>query len=184
MFTRVLLVFVLTAVAGWRPALADVEPGEKAVVLESPGGETVRIGTMLVSKANGRYQFKVEMDETKFSDQFLSMRPFKCIDGSPMYCHLAYPYTISNRFSDADMIDLAYTFLFITKSKTEYGINPYNGRFYSFRELDGALVGDVHAVDLDILAVPPEEGNLRPIGAEQLDTLQPESERFPRIRIQ
>ena len=178
-----LLAIAAAAGGGGPPALAQIPTGEKDVLLVARDGETLDIGTLSISGEAGGHRFRFVMDEARFSDQFLSMRPFKCIDGKPMYCHLAYPYEIRSRVNADDLTDLSYTFLFITKTASEYGIDPYNGRFYRFEERDGELVGKVYAVDLNILAAPPEDGSLRPISDEHLDPLESESERFPSIRI-
>lgn len=101
-----------------------------------------------------------------------------------MVCRLAYPYEKPNRISNEDLGDLEYEFLFIVRSPTEYGIDPYNGRYYVLREENGKFVGTVHAVDLNILAAPPDDGNMRPITPADLDPLEAESERFPTLRIE
>ena len=80
-------------------------------------------------------------------------------------------------------LSLEYEFLFIERSPTEYGIDPYNGRYYVLEERDGALIGEPRAVDLNLLASPPESGVARPIGEADLDFIEVENERFQRLVI-
>ena len=174
------LVFLLV---GSLSAQAGEITGSRQISLEGPGGEVLTIGTIeLVAAATGT-DFKLEMDDTKFSDQFLSMRPFKCIDGDTMVCRLEYPYTKGNTYRPEAPYDLEYEFLFIVRSPTEYGIDPYNGRYFRISREGDELVGKVYAVDLNLLAVPPEDGVLYPLTEDLLDELEPESERFSILRI-
>ena len=162
---------------------AKAEEHAHEVILESDSGESVVIGTVNFSQVGDSTEFSFSMDASRFSDQFLSMRPFKCLDGDTMVCHLAYPYDREMRIQGNDLADLEYEFLFIARSSTEYGIDPYNGRYFVLEKVEDGYLGTAHAVDLNILAGPPEGGNLRPITPADLDVLEAESERFPRLRI-
>ena len=163
-------------------AYAAGPDGQYTVTLEGHS-ESIAIGTVNFTKDGDGYRYKLTLDDSKFSDQFLSMRPFKCLDGETMICHLAYPYEKGQRISAGDMMDLEYDFLFIARSPSEYGINPYNGRYYRLRITDNGLEGAIYAVDLDILAAPPDDGVTRPLTADVLDELEAERERFGRIVI-
>ncbi len=157
--------------------------GTHDVFLEGAGGESVRIATLEVAQDGAAYAFSLERHHDEFTDQFLSMRPFRCLEGEPMVCHLGYPYAKGSVFTADDTADLEYEFLFIVRDPDEYGIDPYNGRYYRIGIEDGRLVGRIFAVDLNILAAPPEFGQMRPIGPEHLDELEPENERFPVLRF-
>jgi hypothetical protein len=174
------IVLALFASLAW----GDISGGSKRVLLETAVGESVELGRLDISRdGGGRWRFEFSLEETNFSDQFLSMRPFKCIDGQPMYCHLTYPYDKGHSFGIGDFVDLEYEFLFIVRAPDEYGIDPYNGRYYVIREEDGMLVGEPRAVDLNLLAAPPEAGVIHPIGEAELDIIEIEAERFPRLLI-
>ena len=161
---------------------ASLNDGSYTVRLQG-GSETLDIGSLQLSRQGDTFTFTFAMDETKFSDQFLSMRPFKCLDGDVMICHLAYPYQKNFHISSADLIDLEYEFLFIARSPSEYGIDPYNGRYYKLSIDDGEIKGTIYAVDLNLLAAPPEDGDLRPLTHDLLDELEIERQRFGEIRI-
>ena len=164
-------------------ARADVPTGSKRVLFEGAGGEPFEIGSLEISRSGDGYRFDFSLEDSNFSDQFLSMRPFKCIDGKPMYCHLAYPYDKPETFTAKDFGNLEYEFLFIVRSPSEYGIDPYNGRYYVLSLEDGVLRGEAKAVDLNILAAPPDAGVSRPITEAELDYIEVEAERFPRLVI-
>ncbi len=166
-----------------QPALAEIPTGSKRVWLEGNGGEALEIGTLEIGRSGDSYRFEFVLADANFSDHFLSMRPFKCIDGAPMYCHLVYPYGKPQTLSADDLASLEYEFLFIVRSPNEYGIDPYHGRYYVLSLEDGVFRGEPKAVDLNILAAPPEPGAGRPITEAELDFIETESERFPRLLI-
>lgn len=167
----------------WRPALADLPTGSLRVTLEAAGGESVELGRLRIERSGGEYRFDFALEEASFSDQFLSMRPFKCIAGEIMYCRLAYPYARPQTVTAASLVNLEYEFLFIVRSPSEYDIDPYNGRYYVLRVDDGTIVGEPRAVDLNLLAAPPDAGVTHPITETELDLIEVETERFTRLVI-
>ena len=164
-------------------AASEIASGKKLVLLESAGGESFELGSLDISRDGSQWRFSFSPNDAGFSDHFLSMRPFKCIDGESMYCHLVYPYDKPQTMTAEDFGNLEYEFLFIVRSPNEYGIDPYNGRYYVIRREKDMLVGEARAVDLNILAAPPEAGVTRPITETELDIIELESERFPRLII-
>ncbi len=50
----------------------------------------------------------------------------------------------------------------------QFQINPWNGLYYRMQWQNGLLTGKAYEVDLDLLAVPPEDGSLRPIQSHDL----------------
>ncbi len=125
------------------------------------------------------------MNDAVFSDEFLSMRPFKCIhQNEQMLCHLVYPYEKLGYITQQDLTDLEYDLLFLHKSASEYGINAWNGLYYRLQLDTSGLTGSLREVDLNILAAPPEQGDLRPITADMLYEADPAQHLFPYIRIQ
>ena len=140
------------------------------VMLQSvDGAVSYDIARLAIEPDSGRYQ--VLMKEEAFSDYFLSMRPFRCMsDSADMLCHLPYPYQlpgeISPGISDADLTTLEHHFLFIRRKPTDYGIDPWNGLYYTIEKRGDGFVGRAHEVDLNILAAPPEGDALPLTGAE------------------
>ena len=49
---------------------------------------------------------------------------------------------------------------------------------------DGKIVGKLHEFDMNILAAPPEAGNLRPVGEFDIELSDPEGHLLPTIVIE
>ncbi|SHH74322.1 hypothetical protein [Marivita hallyeonensis] len=159
----------------------SLSDGRHAVFLESVGGDRIHIADIDVK--DGAYA--VDMASEPFSDHFLSMRPFKCLDGpEKTWCHVPYPYEIA-RNTSADLTDLEYDFLFLWKGTGEYGIDMWNGVYYQLEpSADGRFVGRLHEMNMDVLSVPPEAGNLRPIREVDLEPGEPDSHWLPVLTIE
>ena len=142
---------------------------ELTIRLHPDGGEPIALGRLMLTPEGGGYRFRVQFDEDRFEDQFLSMRPFKCLPHpTQVICHLAYPYENRRFITTDDLTDLEYDLLFLHKSPQEYGINAWNGFYFELRMTDGGLEGELRETDLNVLASPPEEGDLRPIRRAEL----------------
>ena len=154
---------------------------ERAVYLEDNEGARLRIATLDLAADR---TYRIRLDADAFTDHFLSMRPFKCLEGPEKHwCHVPYPYEIRRDLS-ADLTDLEYDFLFLWKAGTDYGIDTWNGVYYRL-EADGAgFAGTLHELDLGQLAVPPAAGELRPIAEKDLHEADPESHWLPRLIVE
>lgn len=159
----------------------------KTVTLQAASGDSINIASIQLQKQrDGSYTYELDIDHSKFSNHFLSMRPFKCFQGpSQMLCHLPYPYSKTSKLSKDDLQDLEYDLLFIHRKSTDYGIDPWNGLYYklSLHE-DAKLTGQLKEVDLDILASPPDKGVTRPITDKDLNAADPDSHSYPTLVIQ
>lgn len=162
------------------PTLVGAGPWDgHRVLLETGQGDQIEIATL----KGGPDGYSVAMTDAAFSDHFLSMRPFKCVEGpQKTWCHVPYPYDIK-RTASQDLVDLEYDFLFVWKGKTEYGINMWNGVYYVLENDGPGFVGTLHEVNMDLLAAPPEDGNLRPLRAKDLEPSDPDSHWLPVLRI-
>ena len=173
MFKAITLGAALTAGA----AYAEIQN----VYLEAADGTRIQIAEIDLAE-DGRYS--VTMAEAPFTDHFLSMRPFRCLEGpAKHWCHVPYPYEITRQIGD-DLTDLEYDFLFLWKGATEYGINMWNGVYYVLEDDNGRLVGALHEIDMDILSAPPDTGNLRPVEAKHLEPGEPDSHWLPVLVIE
>ncbi len=160
--------------------MANQLDGERAVFLEDADGTRVQIATLTFEEES----YSVDMIGSAFSDHFLSMRPFKCLEGPvKFWCHVPYPYEIKRNVA-ADFVDLEYDFLFLWKSATEYGINMWNGVYYKIEPEKDRLIGTLHEMDMGILAVPPDAGNLRPVGKWDVEESDPDNHWLPRLVIE
>ena len=157
-------------------AMAGPLTGTKEISLrDADGGQTV-IGHVHFSQDGDHAAYEIQFLEEAFTDHFLSMRPFKCLEGSDKHwCHVPYPYPILRRVSADDLTDLEYDFLFIWKGATEYGINTWNGVYYLLKVDEDRLIGRLHEMDMSILSAPPDAGDMRPIQAPDLHEGDPDS---------
>ena len=162
--------------------LAGVASAEtRQVYLEAQDGQRIKIAVIDMTESG---EYTIEMADAPFTDRFLSMRPFRCLEGPEKHwCHVPYPYEIARNVHE-DLTDLEYDFLFIWKGATEYGINTWNGVYYKLAEEDGRLIGTLHEMDMDLLSAPPDSGNLRPVQAGDLHETDPDSHWLPRMVIE
>lgn len=153
----------------------------RGVYLEDADGDRIQIATVEIGNSG---QYSIEMNGASFEDHFLSMRPFKCLEG-PLkhWCHVPYPYEIARDVSQ-DLTDLEYDFLFVWKDANEYGINMWNGVYYKLEEQQGRLVGTLHEMDMDVLSAPPDAGELRPLSSKHLHESDPDSHWLPHMVVE
>lgn len=165
-------------------AFAELPTGAKSITLKS-GTENIEIGTVTFSGGGASRSIAVAMKEELFKDHFLSMRPFKCLEGVKFYCHLPYPYAWKGEISATDLTDLEYALLFVQKEPTAYGINLWHGVYYKLTlSADGRLSGTLHEVDMDTLASPPPTGDMRPITPDLLNKADPSGQWLPEVVIE
>ena len=166
-------------------AAADPLAGEKVLKMVEADGTAHVVGSVMFGQGAGGKGYSVSWDEGRFGDHFLSMRPFKCLEGAEKHwCHVPYPYAIRREVSEDDLTDLEYDLLFLWKGATEYGINMWNGVYYILEVEGDRLVGQLHEVDMEPLGVPPEEGDLRPIRPGDLHEADPEGHWLPMVVIE
>jgi hypothetical protein len=178
------LVFLITA----HPvAAAPLLPeGQKTITLIANDGAKQRLGSVTFTPDEGGAKIAISIDAPELKDEFLSMRPFRCLpDAKEMWCHLAYPYAWKGRITADDLTDLEYAMLFLFKPPSGYGIDAWNGLYFKLAlAADGRLSGALHETDLNALAVPPDAANLRPIIPAALTPVAPDAHRFAKIEIE
>lgn len=152
----------------------------RTVFLADAEGTRTQIATLEIAE-DGAYA--VTMTGT-FGDFFLSMRPFKCLEGpGKNWCHVPYPYPLPRNIAD-DLTDLSYDFLFVWKNANDYGINMWNGVYYDITETDGTYTGRLHEIDMDMLSAPPPAGVIHPLDAQDIHPSDPESHWLPQLIIE
>lgn len=159
--------------------------GEKDITLVSATGERLRLGSVSFTADGDARRIAVKLDAPELRDEFLSMRPFRCLpDSREMWCHLAYPYDLVGRITPTDLADLEFSLLFLFKPPTAYGIDAWNGLYFRLAAApDGGLTGNVHEVNLDVLAVPPADRSARLVAPSDLTRADPATHRFATIEI-
>jgi len=153
-------------------ASADNTVQSRQIVLQDGKGEQLTIGQLLLTPTQDGYSAVVKMDDAPYGDQFLSMRPFKCLESEKQQlCHLPYPYQNKQQIRQDELIDLEYQLLFIRRAPNDYGINPWFGVYYKLEwqnPPEGPIVGTLYETNMDVLAAPPDDPTAKPITAGDL----------------
>ena len=175
---------VLLCLATALPAAADPLQGQKGIYMQTRDGTEVQVADITFRPEGSGTTYEIAWKDERFGDFFLSMRPFKCLEGTDKHwCRVPYPYENRRTVSADDLTDLEYDLLFLWKRVNEYGINMWNGIYYRL-ELDGEqVIGKLHEMDMDILSAPPEDGNLRPVREVDLEPGEPDGHWLPTISI-
>ncbi|MGI9357350.1 MAG: hypothetical protein ACR2PF_19615 [Rhizobiaceae bacterium] len=159
--------------------------GDKTIYLVDGAGAKSEVGKVSFAPTDSGAGYTIDWQDERFADHFLSMRPFRCLEGEVKYwCRVPFPYEINRTVSADDLTDLEYDTMFIWKGASEYGINMWNGVYYKLRIEDDRLVGRLHEMDMDKLSAPPEAGNLRPVREQDLEPGEPESHWLPVLVIE
>lgn len=184
---RVFRSALMLLLLGWMGAATATEGARQLqVTLEDASGKRFPIATLMLSPlADGKgWSYRMSLDNKRFEDRFLNMRPFVCIEnGDYTLCYLGYPYALERKITTDDLADLEYDLLFIRKRTTDYGIDAHKGVYYRLHWEGDRIVGRVYETDLDRLAVPPEPGVRRPIVESDLYETDPARHAWPRIVI-
>lgn len=180
---RILFLALLGTCTG---ALADPFSGQKEITLRAVDGTEIAIGhvTFHADSATGTATYDLDLARDVFAQHFLSMRPFRCLEGPRQHwCHLPYPYDIDRRVSDDDLTDLEYDLLFAHKGAPDYGIDMWNGLYFKLSVEGDQLSGHLFEVDMGLLAIPPAPGARRPIGPADIHDTDPDAHWLPEIII-
>lgn len=157
--------------------------GSKKVALIENNGTEVVIGTIHFSQKKQIISYKLDLNHKTFVDYFLSMKEMKCLEGPELWCHLAYPYKNPHILESDDFRWLSHDLLFMHKKKADFGANFYNGIYYQFSFVNNMIVGHAMAIDLNILAAPPEDLTTPPVGEYDIEEMELSTRWLPRIEI-
>lgn len=177
--------FLLTLFFAGSSIAADF-PENAGIFLIAADQKETRIGDVDFSKAdNGEIVVLVDIDNSVFTEHFLSMRPFRCIEGdAEWFCYLEYPYNLRSVITENDLSDLEYQLLFIRKTPSEFGIDAWNGLYYKLAiEEDGSITGKLLEGDLNSLQSPPAEEYAKPVDLEEFIPGDKTRRLFPTLRI-
>lgn len=161
-------------------------PADASIYLQAPDGTELQIGHVQFGiETDGKHGITVTMDNERFTEHFLSMRPFRCLQGEQeWFCYLPYPYELQNVVSEDDLSDLAYNLLFIKKTPTEFGIDAWNGLYYQLTVSDdGYISGTLFEGDLNVLQSPPANKYDKPIDLDEFIEGDSSKRLFPSLVI-
>ena len=147
--------------------------GTKAVVAHTRDKQQITIGTVTFTpQAMGTTAFKLDMDHSKFTDFFLSMKEFKCLASAvEVSCHVPYPYKHPATVTAVDFAWLEHNLLFLFKRPAEFGAKLWNGVYYKFAMTEAGLVGEPMAIDLNRISAPPDDLNTPSYGPDARDPI-------------
>ncbi len=133
--------------------------GTKSIFATTADGERINLGAVLFTAGpDGSSTFRISLDLAPFTDHFLSMREFKCIEGrSELTCHVPYPYDNPTTVKPGNYAWLEHSLLFFYKRPSDFGAKLWNGVYFEFRETDSGLIGEPKAIDLNLISAPPND---------------------------
>lgn len=156
-------------------ASADALNGKKHIFLVDKKGHEIQIGHIVFSASDGQESgvtsYRLHMEHGKFKDFFLSMKEMKCLEGPELMCHLAYPYEQPKTVQAKDLSWLSHDLLFMYKKPTEFGANFWNGIYYDMHIDSDVIKGEAQAVDLNLLASPPDDLSTPPMNEGERDEI-------------
>ncbi|MDO6460671.1 hypothetical protein Q4485_08180 [Granulosicoccaceae sp. 1_MG-2023] len=181
-------VFILGLAVLLLPAMVAgaLPEGEKQLRLQRADGSTLRIGTVTFEAlGDGRSRFRVAMDHAQFRDYFLSMKEFKCVgEAAEIHCHLPYPYARPDTVTETDLRWLEHALLFFYKRPDEFGARLRNGIYYRLEVTERGLQGTPEAVDLDLIAAPPDDLTTAPFNADERVAIEPSERAFTGLLLE
>lgn len=157
---------LLTCLLAAAPAVTsawDLQ-GTKTITANTRDKQRIALGTVRFEPQGGESaSFVVTMDRSRFSDHFLSMKVFKCLDGQgELVCHVPYPYSQPSTVTATDMTWLEHSLLFLYKLPNDFGANLWNGLYFRLERTDRGLLGRPQAIDLNRISAPPDDPDVPP----------------------
>lgn len=178
-----------TAASGQPAPAADpaaLLSGERQVTLHARDGSAhVRLGSVrFTPRADGRSAFALTLDAAPWKDFFLSMKEFKCLEGTgEILCHVPYPYPQPGTVAPGDLAWLEHALLFMFKTPAEFGARLWNGVYFRLTPTATGFEGRPQAVDLNRIGAPPTRPG-PPYGPAQRDDMPEAARWFNRLTIE
>ena len=115
--------FIITAFALMAMAMpARALDGGKTVYLVDKKGDRIAVASVEFTASDAGASYEIAMKESPFEDHFLSMRPFKCLEGAQKHwCHVPYPYEIRRTVTTDDLTIWNMTFSLSGKAPPNTG---------------------------------------------------------------
>ena len=159
--------------------------GTKTLSVLTREQQLIPIGTVeFTPLKNGAAGFKLSMDTKRFTDHFLSMKEFKCLEGGDeVLCHVPYPYRTPGVVSKRDYAWLEHSLLFLYKQPRDFGAKLWNGLYFRLEPDGEGLVGLPQAVDLNLISAPPDNLNIPPYDKSLRDDVAPGAHWIERLVI-
>lgn len=155
---------VVLLAAATAPAIAWDLTGLRTITAVTRDQQRINLGTVQFdAQPDGRARFTIKMDHSRFTDHFLSMKEFKCLQGpDELMCHVPYPYPQPGTVGNTDLAWLEHSLLFMFKLPSEFGAKLWNGLYFQFERTPQGLRGRAQAVDLNRISAPPDRPGVPP----------------------
>jgi hypothetical protein len=144
----------------WPAAAHALElKGTRTITAHTRDAQRIALGTVRFepAAAGEAVRFVVTMDAARFTDHFLSMKEFKCLDGrGELVCHVPYPHAQPRTVTPANLAWLEHSLLFLYKQPADFGAKLWNGLYFRLEPTATGLRGTPQAIDLNAIASPPE----------------------------
>ncbi|MDO9313906.1 MAG: hypothetical protein Q7T97_05110 [Burkholderiaceae bacterium] len=160
--------------------------GTRALTLHARNGDAVKLGTVqFTPQADGRTGFVVTIEPESVKDYFLSMKEFKCVDGSgEILCHVPYPYPQPGTVKANDYAWLEHSLMFMFKTPAEFGARLWNGIYFQLHLTEQGLEGRPQAIDLNQISAPPDKPHVPPYRAALRSDIPAPQRWFNRLTIE
>jgi len=182
---RIFLILIFFTSANW--SFAAEFPDNAGIFLVDANQQETKIGDVsFTSAGNGKTSVQLNIDTGgPFTEHFLSMRPFRCIEGeTEWFCYLEYPYDLRSVITKDDLSDLEYQLLFIRKTPSEFGIDAWNGLYYKLElENDRSITGKLLEGDLNSLQSPPADKYAKPVDLNEFIVGDIAKRLYPMLKI-
>ncbi len=160
-------------------SLANGIGGCQTVSLQNAASEQFDIGQLRLSNPLGQGKLRAvfHIDDAIFSPYSTDSALPLCVEyDEQSLCYVAYPYQNSQNVSTHDLRNLEYQLLFVRKRTDDNGTHPAQGSYYRLSwdsSIGSTLTGTRHDVNLEVLAVQPEDDDLYPISDDDLHEAAP-----------
>ena len=169
----------LALAASATPAIAATWdlPGPRTLTAVTQDQQRITLGTVHFDvQPDGSARFAIRMDPARFTDHFLSMKEFKCLEGpAELMCHVPYPDPQPGTVSDGQLAWLEHGLLFLFKRPGEFGAKLWNGLYFQLERTPQGLRGKAQAVDLNRISAPPDRPAVPPYRPALRDEVRPGS---------
>jgi hypothetical protein len=156
-------------------ALAWELQGVKSITATTRDNQRITLGSVRFEpRGDGTVSFSVSLEPARFTDHFLSMKEFKCLDGpGEVVCHVPYPHAQPGTITADDLAWLEHNLLFLYQLPTDFGAKLWNGLYFQLEPTEQGLRGRPQAIDLNYISAPSDTPEQPPYQPQQRDEIAP-----------
>ena len=150
-------------------------PGVKSITATTREYQRITLGSVRFEpRGDGTVAFTVSLEPSRFTDHFLSMKEFKCLDGpGEVVCHVPYPHAQPGTIIADDLAWLEHNLLFLYQLPTDFGAKLWNGLSFQLEPTEQGLRGRPQTIDLNYISAPSDIPEQPPYQPAQRDEIAP-----------